>query len=130
MDGWINNVIYLHKKILFHHKRNEVLIHTNNMYKPYNKWRKPVAIGYTCVISFLWIGKSTEIKEISGGQGLGRNGVIGMGEPGGLPFMGLHRVGHDWSDLAAAAYMLGRGRGWWKCFKVDWWEGLPGQSSG
>ena len=26
-----------------------------------------------------------------------------MGEPGGLPFMGSHRVGHDWSDLAAAA---------------------------
>ena len=25
------------------------------------------------------------------------------GEPGGLPFMGSHRVGHDWSDLAAAA---------------------------
>ena len=24
-------------------------------------------------------------------------------EPGGLPPMGLHRVGHDWSDLAAAA---------------------------
>ena len=26
-----------------------------------------------------------------------------MGEPDGLPPMGLHRVGHDWSDLAAAA---------------------------
>ena len=26
-----------------------------------------------------------------------------MGEPGGLPSMGLHRVGHDCSDLAAAA---------------------------
>ena len=26
-----------------------------------------------------------------------------MGEPGGLPSMGFHRVGHDWSDLAAAA---------------------------
>ena len=26
-----------------------------------------------------------------------------MGEPGGLPFMGSHRVGHYWSDLAAAA---------------------------
>ena len=26
-----------------------------------------------------------------------------MGEPGGLPPMGSHRVGHDWSDLAAAA---------------------------
>ena len=24
-----------------------------------------------------------------------------MGEPGGLPSMGLRRVGHDWSDLAA-----------------------------
>ena len=27
--------------------------------------------------------------------------IPGMGEPGGLPSMGLHRVGHDWSDLAA-----------------------------
>ena len=26
-----------------------------------------------------------------------------MGEPGGLPSMRSHRVGHDWSDLAAAA---------------------------
>ena len=25
-----------------------------------------------------------------------------MGEPGGLPSMGSHRVGHDWSDLAVA----------------------------
>ena len=29
--------------------------------------------------------------------------IPGMGEPCGLPSMGLHRVGHDWSDLAAAA---------------------------
>ena len=27
--------------------------------------------------------------------------IPGMGEPGGLPSMGLHRVGHNWSDLAA-----------------------------
>ena len=26
-----------------------------------------------------------------------------MGEPGGLPSMGSHRVRHDWDDLAAAA---------------------------
>ena len=26
----------------------------------------------------------------------------GTGKPGGLPSMGPHRVGHDWSDLAAA----------------------------
>ena len=29
--------------------------------------------------------------------------IPGTGEPGGLPFMESHRVGHDWSDLAAAA---------------------------
>ena len=31
--------------------------------------------------------------------------IPGMGEPGGLPSMGSHRVGHDWSDSAAAADM-------------------------
>ena len=29
--------------------------------------------------------------------------IPGTREPGGLPSMGSHRVGHDWSDLAAAA---------------------------
>ena len=29
--------------------------------------------------------------------------IPGTGEPGGLPSMGLHRVRHDRSDLAAAA---------------------------
>ena len=28
--------------------------------------------------------------------------IPGTGEPGGLPSVGSHRVGHDWSDLAAA----------------------------
>ena len=32
--------------------------------------------------------------------------IPGMGEPDGLPSVGLHRVGHDWSDLAAAAALL------------------------
>ena len=29
--------------------------------------------------------------------------IPGTGEPSGLPSVGSHRVGHDWSDLAAAA---------------------------
>ena len=29
--------------------------------------------------------------------------IPGTAEPGGLPSMGSHRDGHDWSDLAAAA---------------------------
>ena len=35
--------------------------------------------------------------------------IPGTVEPGGLPSMGLHRVGHDWSNLAAAA----AGLPWW-----------------
>ena len=31
--------------------------------------------------------------------------VPGTGKPRGLPSMGSHRVGHDWSNLAAAAWM-------------------------
>ena len=40
--------------------------------------------------------------------------IPGTGEPGGLPSMGSHRVGHDWSDLAAAAaviYIYGKQHG-------------------
>ena len=32
--------------------------------------------------------------------------IPGTVEPGGLPSMGSHSVGHDWSDLAAAASLL------------------------
>ena len=35
--------------------------------------------------------------------------IPGTGEPGGLPSMGSHKVGHDWSDLAAAAAVTQRG---------------------
>ena len=37
--------------------------------------------------------------------------IPGTEEPGGLPSMGSHRVGHDWSDLAAAANSTSQGRG-------------------
>ena len=42
--------------------------------------------------------------------------IPGTGEPGGLPSMGSHRVGHDWSDLAAAAAV--------------WFWGFPDSSVG
>ena len=32
--------------------------------------------------------------------------IPGTGEPGGLPSMGSHRVGHHWSDLAVAVFYL------------------------
>ena len=39
--------------------------------------------------------------------------IPGTGEPGGLPSVGSHRVGHDWSDLAAAATI-------WIALKGKW----------
>ena len=33
--------------------------------------------------------------------------IPGTGHPGGLPSMGSHRVGHDWSHSAAAAWVYG-----------------------
>ena len=32
--------------------------------------------------------------------------IPGTGEPGGLLSMGSYRIGHDWSDIAAAAHLL------------------------
>ena len=37
--------------------------------------------------------------------------IPGMGEPGVPPSMGSHRVGHDWSDLAAAAEYITQNAG-------------------
>ena len=42
-------------------------------------------------------------KEMATHSGVLAWRVPGTGEPGGLPSMGSHRVGHDQSDLAAAA---------------------------
>ena len=60
--------------------------------------------------------------------------VLGMAEPGGLPSMGSHRVGHDWNDLAALHISWPK---YWSFsfsisssnaysglifFKMDWWD--------
>ena len=44
--------------------------------------------------------------------------IPGTVEPGGLPSVGLHRVGHDWSNLAAAAGLVGS-LGKWEAIN-DW----------
>ena len=41
-------------------------------------------------------------KEMATHSSILARRIPGTGEPGGLPSMGSHRVGHDWSDLAAA----------------------------
>ena len=45
-------------------------------------------------------------KEMATHSGVLAWRIPGTGEPGGLPSLGLYRVGHDWSDLAAAAAFI------------------------
>ena len=46
--------------------------------------------------------------------------IPGTGEPGGLPSMGSHRVGHDWNDLAArlACWDLLVENIWWVAWAI------------
>ena len=64
--------------------------------------------------------------------------IPGTGEPGGLPSMGSHRVGHDWRDLAADGYTRknwcpGEGVGWTYGAKSNcpplWWYHTPTRSN-
>ena len=43
-------------------------------------------------------------KEMATHSSILARRIPGTGKPGGLPSMGSHRVGHDWSNLAAAAW--------------------------
>ena len=52
--------------------------------------------------------------------------ISGTGEPGGLPSVGLHRVGHEWSDLAAAAAYLMK----WNVTKMIFESNLWGAHKG
>ena len=58
----------------------------------------------TGLAGLLWCLKAGALeKEMTTHSSILAWRIPGMEEPGGLPSMGLHRVGHDRSDLAAAA---------------------------
>ena len=52
---------------------------------------------------FVWFQNAWLEKEMATHSSVLAWRIPGTGEPGGLPSMGSHRIGHDWSDLAAAA---------------------------
>ena len=55
-------------------------------------------------------------KEIATHSSIVAWRIPGTGEPSGLPSLGSHRVGHDWSNLAAAAAR------WWCAILVLWFH--------
>ena len=70
--------------------------------------------------------------------------ILGTAEPGRLPSVGLHRVGHDQSDLTAAAFIFRpsasqllafspgkeQAAGVWETCLAPGWPHLPGESHG
>ena len=64
-------------------------------------------------------------KEMATHSGILAWRIPGIGEPGGLPSMGSHRVGHDWSYLAAAAAISVYGNNIWRPKKINFnWKCL------
>ena len=62
-----------------------------------------VAEGWTWLSDFIFTFHFHALeKEVATHSSVLAWRIPGMGEPGGLPSMGSHKVGHDWSDLAAA----------------------------
>ena len=59
-----------------------------------------------CIMIYPIVPVSTLEKEMATHSSVLAWRIPGPGEPGGLPSMGLHRVRHDWSDLAAAAALV------------------------
>ena len=65
-----------------------------------------VAEGWTRLNDFTFMHFHALEKEMATHSTILAWRIPGTGEPGGLPSMGLRRVGHDWSALAAAATLL------------------------
>ena len=53
---------------------------------------------YIIIMNYFWCVE----KEMATHSSVPACRIPGTGQPGGLPSMGSHRVGHDWSDLAVA----------------------------
>ena len=76
-------------------------LHLSNGKHPLLQWSTATAGGKFEKSST--IGKGFPIKRVGAGTVHFMKSLFS--EPGGLPSMGLHRVGHDWNDLAV--YCIG-----------------------
>ena len=86
------------------YEKNCLLSDSNYMtfWKKAKLWRKKMS-------SFWGVVEGGGEKEMATHSSILAWRIPGTGEPGRLPSMGSHRVGHDWSDLAAAAAADGGG---------------------
>ena len=72
-----------------------------------NQWREEPVFAISSQVTGSYSVPTTWEKEMATHSSILAWRIPGTVEPGGLPSMGSHRVGHDWSDLAAAAAVHG-----------------------
>ena len=65
-----------------------------------NVWKHTVSFKIKDLIELIEL---TVVGELATHSSILAWRIPGMGEPGGLPSVGSHRVRHDWSDLPEAA---------------------------
>ena len=115
-DPWIVLFIFLRKDILLlsitgkkFREGNGTLLQYSCLENPMDggAWKAAVhrvAEGQTRLSDFTFAFHFHALeKEMATHSSVLAWRIPGMGEPGGLPSMGSHRVRHDWSDLAAVA---------------------------
>ena len=89
--------------------REEILNNLTNIFLtcgPWTIWKMHANLHSIHMCTFHrghWFLLASQEKEMANHSSILAWRIPGMTEPGGLPSTGSHRVGHDWSDLAAAA---------------------------
>ena len=85
-----------------HIKQQKIISTTLGSYHPKGVSNRPRS--WTRLSDFTFIFRFLALeKEMATHSSVLARRIPGMGKSGGLPSVGSHRVGHDWSDLAAAA---------------------------
>ena len=82
--------------------RNEAVTHEN----PEQRNQSGFVVAWLSYFTFTFHFHALE-EEMATHSSVLAWRIPGTAGPGGLPSMGSHRVRHDWSDLAAAAAVLG-----------------------
>ena len=89
---WMNLEDIMLSEIPIHRKTNTALFHLSEVYKLVRLTEAEIRVV---------VARCSE-KEMATHSSILAWRIPWTDEPGGLPSVGSHRVGHDWNDLAAA----------------------------
>ena len=88
-------VVHVHNGILLSHKKEHILVSSNEVDEPRASYTKRTKSERERYIQNKIYCMLTHICEMATHSSVLAWRIPGTGEPGGLPSMGSHRVGHD-----------------------------------